>query len=142
MAPDSFGCATAGVPSEPCKIETTVEFTASTRGCGVMLRADDDLEEAYYIRLEPRRNRLVLDSWPRSGDVPYWVELERPLGLTAGKSLELKIVLDGSICEVYANNKVAMSTRMYNRHTGQWGVFVNEGVARFSNARLAQLSTA
>ncbi len=137
--PDSFGCATAGTPSEPCKIETTVEFTENTRGCGIMFRADDDLEEAYYIRLEPRRNRLVLDSWPRAGDVPFWVELERPLSLIAGKPVELKIVVDGSICEVYANNKVAMSTRMYNRHTGQWGVFVNEGLARFSNSRMAYL---
>jgi len=104
-----------------------------------MFRADDDFEEAYYIRLEPRRNRLVLDSWPRPGDVPYWVELERPLGLSAVKPVELKIVVDGSICEVYANDKVAMSTRMYNRHTGQWGVFVNEGIARFSNTKLAYL---
>ena len=104
-----------------------------------MFRADDDLEEAYYIRLEPRRNRLVLDSWPRAGDVPFWVELERPLSLIPGRPVELKVVVDGSICEVYANAKVAMSTRIYNRHTGQWGVFVNEGLAHFSNARLAAL---
>ena len=53
VAPGSFACATAGIPSEPCKIETVIEFTENTRGCGIMLRADDDLEEAYYIRLEP-----------------------------------------------------------------------------------------
>lgn len=51
--------------------------------------------------------------------------------------MELKIVVDGSVCEVCANAKVAMSTRMYNRYMGQWGVFVNEGIAHFSNTRLA-----
>jgi beta-fructofuranosidase len=139
VAPDSFACALAGTPSEPCKIETRVEFTANTRGCGIMYRADEELEEAYYIRLEPRRNRLVLDSWPRAGDVPYWVELERPLDWVPGRPVELKLVADGSIGEVYAGGRIAMSTRLYNRHTGRWGVFVNEGEARFTESKWAAL---
>ena len=87
----------------------------------------------------PRRNRLVLDSWSRPGDLPFWVELERPLSVLPGRPLELKIILDGSVCEVYAGAKVAMSARLYNRHTGQWGVFVNEGVAAFSRSSLSTL---
>jgi beta-fructofuranosidase len=67
------------------------------------------------------------------------VELERPIHLSPEKPVELQVFLDGSICEVYANGKVAMSSRLYNRYTGRWGVFVNEGIARFKNARLAVL---
>ena len=139
IAPESFGCSVAGTPTEPCKIEAVVEFTANTRGCGIMLRASDDLEEGYYIRLEPGRNRLVLDTWPRQGDIPFMVELERPIGLSPEKPVELKVLLDGSICEVYANGRVAMSCRLYNRYTGRWGVFVNEGIAHFKDARLTVL---
>ena len=104
-----------------------------------MLRGSEDLEEAYYIRLEPGRNRLVLDEWPRPGDVPFMVELERPIPLITGKPVDLKVFVDGTICEVYANGKVAMSARLYNRYRGQWGLFVNEGVAQFWNTKLAAL---
>jgi beta-fructofuranosidase len=139
VAPESFACSVAGTPAEPCKIEAVVEFSANTRGCGIMLRASDDIEEGYYIRLEPGRNRLVLDTWPRPGDVPFMVGLERPIGLSPAKPVQLKLILDGSICEVYVNGKVAMSSRLYDRYTGAWGVFVNEGVAHFKDARLTVL---
>lgn len=138
-APDSFACTVAGALPEPCKIETTVEFSERTRGCGIMLRATEDLEEAYYIRLEPGRGRLVFDSWPRAGDIPFMVELERPLLLTPGKPVTLKVFVDGSICEVYADDRVAMSARLYNRHAGNWGVFVNEGQARFVGVRVRSI---
>jgi beta-fructofuranosidase len=137
--PDSFSCAVAGALPEPCGIEATVEFSQGTRGCGLMLRASEDLEEAYYIRLEPGRDRLVLDGWPRPGDVPFMVELERPIPLRAGNPVELRVFVDGTICEAYANGKVAMSARLYNRYTGRWGLFVNEGVAQFRNIKLAAL---
>jgi beta-fructofuranosidase len=137
--PDSFSCALAGTLSEPCKIEITLEFSERTRGCGIMLRADQDLEEAYYIRLEPGRNRLVLDAWPRPGDVPFMVELERPIQLSAGSPVKLKVFVDGTICEVYAGEKIAMSARLYNRFSGEWGVFVNEGMAHFKDIGLSSL---
>jgi beta-fructofuranosidase len=136
VAPGSFACSVAGTPAEPCKIEAVVEFAANTRGCGIMLRASDDLEEGYYIRLEPGRSRLVLDAWPRPGDVPFMIGLERPIQLSPQKPVELKVILDGSICVVYANGRLAMSSRLYDRYTGAWGVFVNEGVAHFKDARL------
>lgn len=138
-AHDSFACAVAEPAPEPCKIEVTVELAANTRGCGIMLRASDDLEEAYYIRLEPGRGRLVFDSWPRAGDIPFVVGLERPVALTPGQAVTLKVFVDGSICEVYAADRVAMSARLYNRHAGNWGVFVNEGQARFVGARVRSI---
>jgi len=104
-----------------------------------MLRASGDLEEAYYVRLEPGRQRLVLDSLPRPGDVPFMVELERPVRLTPGKPVELKVFLDGGVCEVYADGKGAVSARLYNRHSGDCGLFVNEGRAHFRNIKLLTL---
>ncbi len=132
-APSSFGCATAGMMREACKLEATVIFAEGTQGCGIFLRASEDLEQAYYIRLEPRRSRMVFDAWPRKGDIPFMVELERPLELGPGQPVELKVLVDGTVCEVYAAGELAMSTRLYDLKTGSWGVFVQEGTARFEN---------
>jgi beta-fructofuranosidase len=135
--PGSFGCSAAGTMPLRCKIEATVAFEDNTRGCGIMLHANDDLNTAYYIRLEPARHRLVLDCWGRPGDVPYWIELERPLKLEPGRPVDLKVFVDGTVCVAYASNRIAMSTRLYNLKQGSWGVFVNEGVARFRNVRIS-----
>jgi beta-fructofuranosidase len=135
--PGSFGCSAAGAMPPKCKIEATVDFAENTRGCGLMLRASDDFNTAYYVRLEPARHRLVLDSWERPGDVSFWVELERPLKLSPGRTIDLKVFVDGTVCVVYAGNKIAMSTRLYNLKQGNWGVFVNEGSARFTNVRIS-----
>ena len=135
-APGGFTCATAGAMPTRCKIEATVDFDANTRGCGLMLRVDDTFESAYYIRLEPARNRLVFDSWPRSGDLPFWVGSERPLRLEPHQSVSLKVFVDGTACVIYVN-QIALSTRLYNLKQGAWGVFVNEGTARFRDVMIS-----
>jgi beta-fructofuranosidase len=127
----TFGCATAGAMPDRCKIEATVKFDKNTRGCGVMLRSSADCDAGYYVRLEPGRDRLVLDAWPRRGDVAFMAELERPLELEPGRAVHLKILVDGTSCVVYAAGTLAMSARLYNHAKGSWGVFVSEGSAEF-----------
>jgi beta-fructofuranosidase len=67
------------------------------------------------------------------------VELERPIPLSADKPVELSVLVDGTVCEVYAGGMIAMSARLYNRSTGDWGMFVNEGTAHFRNIKLMSL---
>ena len=135
-APQTFGIATAGPLPRRCKIQATVTFTDPTRHCGLALRVNEDLETGYYIRLEPNRSRIVCDMWPRAADKPFIVETERPLSLTPGKAVELTVILDGTLCEIYADNKIALSTRFYNFSRGDWGVFATEGAASFHNVAL------
>lgn len=135
-APDSFASVLASDMPSRCKISMSVAFEKNTSGCGIMLKAGEDTEQAYYVRFEPKMNRLVFDSWPRPGDVPYMSGLERPINLVSGTPYEIKLFVDDTICEVYVNDDIAMSTRMYNHKKGKWGLFVAEGSARFQNARL------
>ena len=53
--------------------------------------------------------------------------------------MALQVLVDGSACVVYAGGKIAMSTRLYDRPAGQWGVFINEGAGCFSDLRLSIL---
>lgn len=135
----SFGVATVAPMPTRCKIAATIEFTAGCQSFGVMLKLLDDLDTCYYVRFEPPNGRIVFDRWPRPGDIPYMTGLERPLKLTPGEPIELQVVVDGTIAEVYVSGKVAMSTRMYSPDQGRIGLFVDEGSATFK--RLGVYST-
>jgi len=139
-APDSFAYALAGKLPAQCKISGTITFGPNTRGCGIMVNADKDGESSYYIRIEPGRDRLVLDVWPRKGDLPFMVELERPIKLIPDKSYDITIFLDGSICVVYLGRKIAMNARLYDLKEDGWGLFVNEGSAKFDGFSVMTIS--
>jgi beta-fructofuranosidase len=135
--PGSFRCISAGKLPEMAKIEATVVFTEPTKGFGIMLRTSMDFETGYYIRVEPQRNRLVFDSWPRRGDIPFMVEIERPIKLEPKRPVQMIIYVDSTLCEVYLDNQVAMSARMYNHPEGDWGLFVSEGNVEFREVSLS-----
>ena len=130
-ARDSFACATCGSMPEQCVLTATINLIDPTRAAGIMLRTTGDLEKSYYVRLEPSRNRIVFDLWPRPGDVPYMTGMERPLTVAIDQPVELKVFADRTVCVIYVNDQVALSTRMYDQKGGQWGVFATEGKARF-----------
>lgn len=118
------------------RVEAVFDVAAGTTECGLLLRADDDGDEAYVLRLEPRRGRLVFDRWPRqrtggeqwqiSGDVPHAVELERPVDLAPGRHV-LDVLIEGDLCVATVDGAVTLSTRLYDRRAGRVGAFVGEG---------------
>ena len=85
------------------------------------------------MRWEPAARRLVFDRWPRPGDEPFI--LERPLGEC--EQLELRVLIEGSVVVIYANDEVALTCRMYDHEAGAWALFVNEGQATFSDVSCA-----
>lgn len=140
-APGTFRAAqTAEEMPRTCRITTTITPEEGTKGCGVLLHGSADFESAYYIRLEPYRNRLVFDRWPRPGDQAYALELERPLDMSANQPITLDVFVDGSVCVVYADNgttSIAMNARLYDRPTGSVGIFVQDGTAQFTHPTLS-----
>jgi beta-fructofuranosidase len=100
----------------------------------LLLRADEALERYYQVRLEPARQRMVVDRWPRPGDQPYL--LERSLAMQPGQPVVLRAIVDGTCLVVYANEQVALSCRMYAHRSGHLGLFVAEGEARFDKLAL------
>ncbi|MDQ1074665.1 MULTISPECIES: family 43 glycosylhydrolase [Microbacterium] len=133
------------------RVDAVVDIAPDTTECGLLLRASADGDEAYVLRLEPRRNRLVFDRWPRrrtggeqwqiSGDVPHVVELERPVTLAPGPH-RLEVVVDGDLCVATVDGAVTLSTRLYDRTDGHVGVFVGEGTVTVLSLEITGASAA
>ena len=140
----TFAAATAGPLPDNCKITATIEFSHPTRDCGILLRAYDDFEQGYFVRLQVPEQRLAFETlfgmWPRTGDAPHMTGLYRPLTLAPGRAIELTIIVAGTLCEIYVEGHIALSARMYNLKSGNWGAFVTEGVANFRNVTLHTLA--
>lgn len=103
---------------------------------GLLLFADDTLENGCYLRFEPLHRRLVLDLWPRGsldgeqhrlgGDVPFLSSFERYIPDADFSSLELRLVVRGQLFILYVNDRTALSGRFYG--TGRrWGLFAARG---------------
>jgi beta-fructofuranosidase len=139
-AQGSFGAALSRNMPGRCRMEATLQFKPGTKACGLMLRSDDDFDHTYYIRLEPRAQRLVFDCWPRQrGEVPFMAELEQTVKLKAGVPVRLRVFIDGSVGVAYVNDEVAMNFRLYNLHGSNWGVFVKEGEADFRDISISTI---
>jgi len=113
-----------------------LDVEAGTTECGLLLRSSADGDSSYIVRLEPKRNRMVFDRWPRrstgdgqweiSGDVPFMIELERPCDLSPGRH-RLEVIVENDLCVVNLDGRTTLSTRIYDRTVGHIGVFVGEG---------------
>lgn len=136
-APDGYADALAPVDAPAAfRLTARIDIAPHTSECGILLRASDDGDEGYVVRLEPRRGRMVFDRWPRrstgteqwqiSGDVPFAVELERPARIAPGEHL-VEVIVDGDLCVATLDDAVVLSTRLYDRPTGRVGAFVGEG---------------
>jgi beta-fructofuranosidase len=129
----SYASLVFGVETGPVfKYEVDLKFEEGTDSCGLLLRSDEFMEKGYSIRLEPKRSRLVLDRWPREGDVPYVPGMERAIDLKPRVRHQLKVFVEQSLCEVYLDDRVAMSTRIYDLKEGRLGLFTSSGHVGFT----------
>jgi beta-fructofuranosidase len=138
QAESSFAWAALDLIPATGMIETTITFTTQTRGVGLLLRADNQLNSYYQVRLEPGFNRVVFDRSPRPGDEPPIVE--RPLHLEAGQPVHIRVLIEGTVVVAYINNQVAFCTRGYEHVGGSYGLFVSEGSAEFQETKLYEVT--
>lgn len=60
--------------------------------------------------------------------------------LSPGKTYQLKIVIEGSVCVVYLNHEIALTLRIYSMSNNFWGLYCSEGTVTFKNVKLLQPS--
>jgi beta-fructofuranosidase len=145
-APDRYTAWLGPTLPDPCLVTATLDIGSGNHKCGLLLRTDDTAETGYELRLEPGRNRVVFDRWPRGrtgpaqwqtrGDIPYAVELERPCPLPPGRHT-VQVLIDGSVCVAVVDHRVALTTRLYDHPSGHVGLFTCDGEVDLAELRIA-----
>jgi beta-fructofuranosidase len=135
-AQSRYGALLLGPLPRECMVEAAVTLGTGTANGGLLLRAEGQLASGYQVRLEPARQRLVIDRWPRPGDQPFM--LERPLAIAPGRAVTLRMLVNGTCLVVYANDETALSCRMYDPRGSELGLFVTEGEGRFQGVELRE----
>jgi len=127
--PEQFGFLRLAEMPETCMLTATVKWGPSTNSCGLVLRADEKLDDCYLISIEPGRDLLKFDKRQRAWDYPW---MERPVN-TEGGEATLKVIVSGTVIAIYVNDDVALSGRVYDLEAGSAGLFVSEGQATFTD---------
>lgn len=114
----------------------------------VLLKADDDLAVCYILSLDWGAQRAYLTKYPVPMD-PYWADAsvavkdfsvmepdgprvcEKAYPFCDGDRIDLKIVIDHEIMEIFIGEKTAFSFRCYRPVDHQIGLMVLDGNAVF-----------
>ena len=123
------------VVGDSCELDVTID-PKTARHCGVKVRASVDGEEETLLYYDAELKNLVFDA-TRSG-IDGRRTLERaPLELKDGEPLRLRVFVDKSVVEIYANDRQAICRRVYPGRNDSLGVvlFANDGEAVFSRVK-------
>lgn len=119
---DGFSSLDLGELKENCRISFTVTCEGDCKTFSLFLNSDKDNEAAYYVELDLGMGRLTFDRWPRKrGDYPFMPETERRVCAVRNKKYRMEVIRDGSVLEVYFDDKYAMSARMEEFSEGTFG---------------------
>jgi beta-fructofuranosidase len=111
-----------GVRGDSCELEVEIDPGASTR-CGLKVRASPDGAEQTLLGYEPTAKQLLFDA-TRSGGAGRKVVERAPFELQPGEPLTLRVFVDKSVVEVYANDRQAIGRRVYPARPDSLGVFL------------------
>ena len=115
----------------------SMHLAADASEFGLFLGTDDKLENGYQLRFS--HGVISLDRWPRldkenqgiyqwqiRGDIPYLIETSRYFNPET-REFDIKLIRDGQTLIVYVNDRIVMSTRLYNSAAGLDGLYVIGG---------------
>jgi beta-fructofuranosidase len=124
-----------GIVGDSCELAITFDSTTAKQ-FGVRVRASQDGSEETLIYFDADNQQLCFDA-RRSGISGRRVLEQAPFTLTAGEPLVLRVFVDRSVVEVFANDRQAICRRVYPGRKDSVGVslFTREGEATVSSLR-------
>ena len=132
------GMALANIPHVPADYRLTASVVLDSGCCGgFLLRLSSTLDTGYQLLIDTARQQALVRSWEAWGDQP--TVIERPLMIPEGRPLKVEAYLLGSILEVFFNDRVALTTRVYDHSEGGLGVFALNGSILIQDLEVATL---
>ncbi|MCC6444283.1 MAG: GH32 C-terminal domain-containing protein [Armatimonadetes bacterium] len=120
-----------GVPGDACEISLEMA-PGSARSIGVNVRVAPDRSEETRLYYDTIAGELVFDS-TRSGVAGRQVVERAPLKLRPRETLRLRVFVDRSVVEIYANDRQAICRRVFPGRADSLGL---ELIAAGGSARL------
>ena len=128
------------VVGNSCEIAIDVEMGTAPR-CGLKVLASSDGKEETLLYYDTNAKELCFDA-TRSGVEGRKVVEHLPLELKPGEPLKLRVFVDKSVVEIYANDRQAICRMVYPSRPDSLGVvlFANGGQARFNSVKAWEMA--
>lgn len=128
------------VAGDACELEITAEAPAKGR-CGLKVRASPGGEEGTLLYYDADKKELVFDSTHSGGDGRKVVE-HAPFELPPGEPLQLRVFVDKSVVEIFANSRQAIGRRVYPVRPDSLGIalFATGADVRFKTVKTWEMS--
>lgn len=124
--------------SEYFDMEFTLRLGEDNTGAGVVLKAGNgDYFDGYEIFIDPVTNRLILRNHLVKEEELTFV----PIEAERNKDLNIRVILDGDILEVFYDNRFTLTERVYRTTTNNYiGLFSDYGSAAFEDIEIYELA--
>lgn len=127
-------------PGDRCEIQLTVPY-ASAGNALVRVRATADGREETSVWYDAAKHELVVDNTKNTYGGKLAVE-RAPFALAEGEALQLRLFVDRSVLDVFANERQAVSRRICPKDAaGAKGVYLSaqKGTATYSSVRVWEM---
>lgn len=152
----TYNATTTLMANASSHMEVSATVRSATGACGICVGISPDMSEYTLIYYEPSNNTVVVDRTHSSlingfnnatvTGYFYPYSMLQESGIATQEELVWDIFLDGSLLEVYLNNRFALTTRIYPSKTAStgMGVYVGNGAsATFESVNMwAELANA
>jgi beta-fructofuranosidase len=118
--------------SRSCEITFNVDLQSAQKA-GIRVRSSADNEETTLLYYDATLKKLIFNS-TASGPLGRTVVEEAPLELPENERLNLRVFIDNSVVEIFANDRQAITRRVYPERNDSDHVsfFCQGGTATFS----------
>ena len=124
-------------------LDISAEFAVAAGGnCGLALACSPDGKERFEVVYDASRNVLI--SRRVMADLNHSVLVqsrELPHALDAGETLQLRVLLDGSVVEIIANGRTSITNRIYPNSAEHNGVQVLGAQAELKSLEVYEMSS-